>query len=202
VPGAPHAGACRTKRCILTTNYEQKSRRDAPAINSTKKLSLFEVPYNLTRACLHSPCPQDGGDEIDDGSEAPVGLLIARGNASKGFYAAEEVFDEMPPLVFFSVMLGISAGSLAERNDRLHVVGAQSFAQPAGIKSLVADQGQAMDAGHESVKAGDVVPLAWQEHEADQIAERIDDDRDLRRQAAARFADGLILSPPFAPVPC
>src|SRR4029077_10842932 len=50
--------------------------------------------------------------------------------------------------------------------------------------------------------SGDVVPLAWQENEADQIAERIYDDRDLRRQAAARFADGLILSPPFAPVPC
>ena len=99
-------------------------------------------------------------------------------------------------------MFGISAGSLAERNHGLHVVGAQSLAQPAGIKSLVADQGQAMDAGHESVKADDVVPLAWQEHEADQIAKRIYDDRDLRRQAAARFADGLILSPPFAPVPC
>ena len=155
-----------------------------------------------TRACLHSPRPEDSGDEVDEGGEALVGLLVARGNASKGFYAAEEVFDEMPPLVFFSVMLGISAGPLAERNDRLHVVGAQSFAQPAGIKSLVADQGQAMDTGHESIKAGDVVPLAWQEHEADQIAERNDDHRDLRRQAAARFADGLILSPPFAPVPC
>jgi hypothetical protein len=35
------------------------------------------------------------------------------------------------------------------------------------------DQGQAMDAGHESLKAGDVV-------EADQIAERIYDDRDPR----------------------
>jgi hypothetical protein len=46
------------------------------------------------------------------------------------------------------------------------------------------------------------MPLAGQQHEADQIAERIDDHRDLRRQAAARFADGLILSPPFAPVPC
>ena len=44
-----------------------------------------------------------------------------------------------------------------------------------------------MDTGHESVKAGDVVPLARQQHEADQIAERIDDHRDLRRQAAARF---------------
>ena len=105
---------------------------------------------------------------------------------AKGFYAAEEVFDEMPPLVFFSVMLGISAGSLAERNDRLHVLGAQSFAQPAGIKSLVADQGQAMDTGHESIKAGDVVPLAWQEHEAVQIAERIYDDRDLRNMGTSR----------------
>jgi hypothetical protein len=70
-----------------------------------------------TRACLHSPCPEDGGDEVDEGGEAVVGLLIARGNASKGFYAAEEVFDEMPPLVFFLVMFGISAGPLAERND-------------------------------------------------------------------------------------
>jgi hypothetical protein len=169
------------------------------------ELSLQPAPLRLylnTRACLHSPCPEDGGDEIEDGGEALVGLLVARGNASKGFYAAEEVFDEMPPLVFFSVMLGISAGPLAERNDGLHVVGAQSFAQPAGIKSLIADQGQAMDTGHESVKADDVVPLARQEHEADQIAERIYDHRDLRRQAAARFADGLILSPPFAPVPC
>jgi hypothetical protein len=45
-----------------------------------------------TRACLHSPCPEDGGDEVDDGGEAFVGLLVARGNASKGFYAAEKVF--------------------------------------------------------------------------------------------------------------
>jgi hypothetical protein len=46
------------------------------------------------------------------------------------------------------------------------------------------------------------VTLTRQQHEADQIAERIDERRNLRRQAAARFADGLILSPPFAPVPC
>jgi hypothetical protein len=48
-------------------------------------------------------------------------------------------------------MVGISAGPAAERND---VVGMQSFAQSAGIKSLVADQGHAIDAGHESVEAG------------------------------------------------
>src|SRR4029077_1669428 len=102
-----------------------------------------------------------------------------------------------------------TAAATKRPNDAVAIVsydekpGIQAIANTApDLPPLVADHGQAMDAGHESVKAGDVVPLAWQEHEADQIAERIYDDRDLRRQAAARFADGLILSPPFAPVPC
>jgi hypothetical protein len=44
--------------------------------------------------------------------------------------------------------------------------------------------------------------LARQQNKARQIAQGIDQKNDFRRQAAARFADGLILSPPFAPVPC
>src|SRR6266446_3760561 len=47
-----------------------------------------------------------------------------------------------------------------------------------------------------------VVTLTRQQHETNQIAERIDECCNLRRQTAARFADGLIASPPFAPVPC
>jgi hypothetical protein len=65
----------------------------------------------------------------------------------------------------------------------------------------VADEGQAIDASHKSIEARDVVAMARQQHEADQIAERIYDGRDLRRPTAARFANGLFLSPPFAPVP-
>ena len=34
------------------------------------------------------------------------------------------------------------------------------------------------------------------------IAQAIDGDVDLARQAAARTSDGLILSPPFAPAAC
>ena len=70
------------------------------------------------------------------------------------------------------------------------------------IERLVADQGQAGDAGHERVKACDVVTLTWQKHEANQIAERIDERCYLRRQTATRRPDGLLASPPFAPVPC
>ena len=71
-----------------------------------------------------------------------------------------------------------------------------------GVERLVADKGQTVDASHKSIEARDVVAIARQQHEAGLIAERIDDRRNLRRPAAARFADGLFLSPPFAPVPC
>ena len=61
---------------------------------------------------------------------------------------------------------------------------------------------EGLERRHEHIEAGDVVTLARQQHEAHQIAECIDERCNLCRQAAARLADGLILSPPFAPVPC
>ena len=99
-------------------------------------------------------------------------------------------------------MRGVSSGALAQRNDRLDAAIGQALAQPVGIERLVTDDSQAGDAGDENVEARNVVPLARQEHEAHQIAERVNERCNLRRQAAARLADGLVLSPPFAPVPC
>ena len=156
----------------------------------------------MTRACLHSSGPEDDTDEVDHRGKAGIGLFIARGDASKRLDGAEEVFDEVAPLVLFRIVRRVSSGPLAQRNDRLDVAASQSFAQPVRIERLVADQGQAGDAGHENVKTRDVVTLARQEHKADQIAERIDQRRNLGCQTAARLADGLIASPPFAPVPC
>jgi hypothetical protein len=158
--------------------------------------------FPCSRACLHSSAPEDDGDNVDHRREAGIGLFVARGDPSKRLDGAEEVFDEVAPLVFFRVMRGVSSGSLAQRDDSLDACARQARAQPAGIESLVADEGQAGDAGHENIKAGDVVTLPWQQHKAHQIAERVDERCNLCRQAAARLADGLILSPPFAPVPC
>lgn len=168
---------------------------------------IFKSSNNMplcyqTRACLHSSGPEDHGDDVNHRGEAGIGLFVARGDASKRLDGTEEVFNEVAPLVLFRVMRGVSSGPLAQRNDRLDASAGQALAQPAGIECLVADKSQAGDAGHENVKAGDVVTLARQEHEAHQIAKRIDERRNLRGQAAARLADGLILSPPFAPVPC
>lgn len=163
---------------------------------------MGEKVLGRTRACLHLFGPQDDSDEIDHRGEACIGLFIARGDASERLDGAEEVFDEVAPFVLFRVMCGVSRGPFAQRNDRLDVAASQTFAQPVRIERLIADQGQAGDAGHENVKTCDVVTLARQEHEAEQIAERIDERRNFGCQTAARFADGLIASPPFAPVPC
>ena len=58
-------------------------------------------------------------------------------------------------------------------NDRLNIAALQLFAQPTAIERLVADQGETIDAGQHCFKGGDVVALPRQQHEADQIAERV-----------------------------
>ena len=108
----------------------------------------------------------------------------------------------MTPFVFVPVVRGMPAGPLAKRDDSLNVSVRQAVAQPVRVERLVADENQAIDANHKSIEARDVVSMARQQHEADQVAERIHDRRDLRRPTAARLANGLFLSPPFAPVPC
>jgi hypothetical protein len=74
--------------------------------------------------------------------------------------------------------------------------------QGVAVESLVGDQSREIEAGDERLDADAVVTLAGQQDEARQIAQGIDQSHDLGRQPAARLADGLILSPPFAPVPC
>jgi hypothetical protein len=76
-------GAATETVTISVHRYLLKDERQREAL--AKELT------EAIKACLHSPCPEDRGDEVDDRGEALVGLLVASGNASKGFYAAEEV---------------------------------------------------------------------------------------------------------------
>jgi hypothetical protein len=74
---------------------------------------------------------------------------------------------------------------------------------PQGIvvEGLIGDQSSEIEACDQGLHADAVVALAGQQDEAGQVAERIDQGHDLGCQPAARSADGLILSPPFAPPP-
>ena len=162
-----------------------------------------KIDLRAARACLHSSLrPEHDGNEVDHRGEASIGLFVACGDAAKRFDLAEEVFDQMAPPVFLPVVRGMPACPLAKRDDSFDMSSRQALAQPMGVERFVSDKGQAINAGHENVKTRDIVAMARQQHEADQIAKRIDERRDLRRRTTARFANGLFLSPPFAPVPC
>ena len=87
-------------------------------------------------------------------------------------------------------------------NHRLDPIFRQTLAERLGVKRLVADEGLAGDPGQQVIDRLDVVALARQQDEAHQVSQSIDQGRDLGGQAAARAPDGLIESPPLAPVPC
>ena len=70
------------------------------------------------------------------------------------------------------------------------------------VERLVGDESIKIDALNQRLSADTVVTVARQQDEARHTAQRIDKCDDLGGQPTARAADGLILSPPFAPAPC
>lgn len=70
------------------------------------------------------------------------------------------------------------------------------------VKRLVSEERRDVDVRNQRLHADAVMTLARKKDEAHQVAQRINERDDLGGQAAARFADRLILSPPFAPVAC
>src|SRR3954471_15586826 len=139
---------------------------------------------------------------MDDCGEARVGFVVARGDAAELLDLAEEVLDQMAPLVHLEIA-GNVGGPIGLWRD--HGQGAtlvQVSADPVAVEGLVRQQGSEIEIRQQRSDADAVVSLPRQQDEAHEIAQRIHQSDDLGRQAAARTADGLSLSPPFAPVPC
>jgi len=131
-----------------------------------------------------------------------VGFVVAGGDAPELLDPLEEILDEMPPFVHLGVVwdrcLAIGLG----RDDGNGATRLERCAQGVVVERLVAEESAKIEAGDQRLDPDAVVTLAGKQDEARHIAERIDQRDNLGGQAAARAADGLILSPPFAPAPC
>ena len=108
----------------------------------------------------------------------------------------------MPPFVHLDVVRNSRPAVRLGRNNCYGAAFLERRAQRVVVERLVAEEGAEFDAGYQRLDADAVVTLARQQDEARHIAQSIDKRDDLGRQAAARAADSLILSPPFAPAPC
>lgn len=106
----------------------------------------------------------------------------------------------MAPAIHLPVMVdaGFSVGFRGD--DGTSSAPVEGGAEPIDIEGPVAQQGIEGGPLDQRRHADRVIPLPRQQDEAHQIAQGIDQGHSLRRLAAARAADGLILSPPFAPL--
>src|SRR5258706_3011358 len=154
------------------------------------------------KACLQSPAGKEKRDQTKESSKAGIGLFVASCDASECLEMAEEVFDQMAPFVHFCIVRDALGPVGLGGNDRDCAAFVQVGTQPVVVEGLVADQGLKIETGDQELDTDAVVTLAGQQQEANEIPECVHQGHDLGGQAAARAAYSLILSPPFAPVPC
>src|SRR3954467_12849664 len=137
---------------------------------------------------------------MDGGGVAGVGLVVASGDGPELFQLGEGVLDEGAPAVHLAVE---ADGGLAVGLGRDHRGGAAIVklrSEPVGVERFVAKQSAEDDTLGQRLHADAVVALTGQQDEAHQSAEGVDQGDNLGGQPAARAANGLILSPPLAPL--
>jgi hypothetical protein len=139
---------------------------------------------------------------MDDSGEAGVSLVVASGEAPELLEALEAVLDEMAPSIHVLVVRDRRITARHGRNNSESATLGQFGPQCVVVERLVGEECIELDVFDQRRDTDAVMTLAGQQDEANQIAEGIDESHDLRRQPAARFAYGLIESPPFAPLPC
>ena len=87
------------------------------------------------------------------------------------------------------------------RNDDSSTPFIEFLVEPIAVEGFVGEQVLEINAINEWRNADGVISVAGQEDEADKIAQCIGQGEDFGRPTAFRLADGLVLSPPFAPCP-
>ena len=128
-----------------------------------------------------------------------IGFAGAHGDTLELLEFTKEVFDKVSPFVHFLVDVERRQALLALGDDDGGTTLVELFDDPVGVKGLVGDEGVELEPADQRLHADRVVALTRQQHEPDEIAERIGQRQDLGRPAALGLAYGLALSPPFAP---
>src|SRR5713101_8088018 len=138
---------------------------------------------------------------MDHGLEALVGFVGAHGDAFEFLEFTEEVLDQMTPFVHLGVGLVREGAPRVLRNHDLGTALIEIGDDFVAVEGLVGDQRAEFDPLDERRDADGIEALSRQQDESDEGAQGVGEGEDFGRHAALGFADGLALSPPFAPCP-
>jgi len=141
----------------------------------------------------------DGGCEVDHRLETAVCFVASHCYAFEFLQLAEEILDQMAPLVNVLVDVERLGAALMLRDYDLCPALVHVFDDPVGIKGFVADQPTEFDVLDQGRDADGVKAMAGEQDEPHQIPKCVGQREDFGGPAALRLADGLIFGPPFAP---
>jgi hypothetical protein len=100
MPAAPHAGACRTKSCILTTNYEPKSRSRRTGDQFDEKIVIVRGAHNNKQPeceAVHTQDPKTGVSWYQVAPRASLSGRLVRLPRSAGLFRSHVPVREKPP---------------------------------------------------------------------------------------------------------
>ncbi len=199
----PTTRSCSPATCSAATRSRPTARSSGRrcTASSTPRTRSSSRCITPSKACGGSSRVDDGGGEIDHGLEALVCLVGPHGDALELLQLAEEVLDQVAPLVEVPVERQRPGTSRVLRDDDLGAPRIEVGNDRIAIEGLVSDQAAKIDTVQQRRDADCVETVSRQQLEAHEVAQRIGESKDLGRHAALGAADGLILSPPFAPCP-
>src|SRR5882672_985595 len=138
---------------------------------------------------------------MDICGETLIGFVCAHGDAFEFLELAEEVFDQVAPLVDFRVDRQRRSAPWMLRDDDLGAALVEVGDDGVAVEGLVGDEALKGETVDERSNPHRIEAMAGQENEADETAQCVGQRQNFGRHAAFGTADGLALRPPFAPCP-
>ena len=108
----------------------------------------------------------------------------------------------MAPAIHHEIALDKVLAASLRRNDSQSPALIEIEPQGIAVEGFIGEQGGEIQVLQDRLHPDTVMTVPRPEGEAHQITQSIDQGQDLGGQAATGPANGLILRPPFAPVPC
>lgn len=136
--------------------------------------------------------------------EVSCGFVIAGGDGAKEFEFGKEVFNQMPGLVEFLVVVPLHLAVGFGRNDGGFSGILQWHQHPLiGIETFVGEHDVGFDLRQQHIRSIQIAGLTASEMKANRVAQGIDRGMNLGAQSTFAASDGLVGAPFFsAPALC
>ena len=186
-------------RRILVSMSRPDARVQAPF---TGELIDRFLDFIEARTNRHSPHPDHGGGEMDEGEEVSGSSVEACCEAPEVFEFVEASLDAVAASVECGVVRDRHPARAGGRDDGFGAEVFDELAQGGGVIGAVGEDGPRREAMDEGWCGEDVVALSGGDEEADRPAERVRGHVDLGGQSSSATPQSLIAGPPFPFAAC